>query len=91
MFNVSAQTSAKTAVAPRCSTQLAVAQKVMGEVIASSSSFKPAAKAAPWRAPVPELKLTAYLAPTVAAKVSSNSSTLGPVVSQSDRNTSITA
>ena len=42
-------------------------------------------------AAVPELKLTAYLAPTQAANASSNSPTFGPVVSQSDRSTRATA
>ena len=40
---------------------------------------------------VPLLKLTAYRAPTHTANPSSNSSTLGPVVSQSDRSVSTTA
>ena len=48
----------------------------MGVVMASSPVFKPAAKAAACKAAVPELKLTAYAAPTRAANASSNSSDL---------------
>src|SRR5450759_41759 len=71
--------------------QLAVAQKVMGVVIASSPGPSPAANAAPCNAAVPELKLTACRAPIHAANRSSNSATFGPVVSQSDFRTSTTA
>src|SRR5271154_2449205 len=90
-FSVSGETSANTGVAPWYKTQLAVAQKVMGVVIASSPGSSLAAKAAPCNAAVPELKLTACLAPTQAANASSNSATVGPVVSQSERSTSTTA
>src|ERR1039458_297443 len=90
-FNVSGETSANTGVAPWYKTQLAVAQKVIGVVIASSVGPSPAAKAAPRNAAVPELKLTACRAPTHAANRSSNSPIFGPVVSQSDFKTSTTA
>src|ERR1700733_15534069 len=90
-FSVSEETSAKTGRAPWYSTQFAVAAKVSGEVIASSPGFNPAANAAPCRAAVPELKATAYFAPTHAATASSNSATFGPVVNQSERSTSTTA
>src|SRR5208282_5467921 len=90
-FSVSAETSANTGVAPWYKMQLAVAQKVMGVVIAASPRPNPAAKAAPCNAAVPELKLTACRAPTHAANRSSNSPTFGPVVSQSDFRTSTTA
>ncbi|MGA7930416.1 MAG: hypothetical protein WCA20_31025 [Candidatus Sulfotelmatobacter sp.] len=83
--------SAKTGVAPWYSTQFGVAANVMGLVMASSPGLSPAAKAAPCNAAVPELKLTAYLAPIRAANASSNSATFGPVVSQSERSTSTTA
>ena len=62
-FSVSAETSANTGVAPWYKTQLAVAQKVIGVVIASSPAPSPAANAAPCKAAVPELKLTAMLRP----------------------------
>src|SRR5208337_1704657 len=71
--------------------QLAVAQNVMGVVIASSPGPSPAANAAPCKAAVPELKLTACRAPIQAANRSSNSPIFGPVVSQSDFKTSTTA
>src|SRR5271169_310128 len=71
--------------------QLAVAQKVMGVVIASSPGPSPAANVAPCNAAVPELKLTAYRAPIHAANLSSNSPIFGPVVSQSDLKTPTTA
>src|SRR5262245_24253123 len=71
--------------------QFAVAANVIGVVIASSPPFNPAANAAPCKAAVPELKLTACLAPTYAANASSNSAIFGPVVSQSERKTSTTA
>src|ERR1700728_136646 len=71
--------------------QFAVAQKVIGVVMASSPGPKPAANAAPCNAAVPELKLTAYRAPTHAAKRSSNSPIFGPVVNQSDLRASTTA
>src|ERR1700687_4231270 len=90
-FNVSGETSTNTGVAPWYKMQLAVAQKVMGVVIASSPGPSPAANAAPCNAAVPELKLTPYFAPTHAENRSSNSPTFGPVVSQSDRKTSTTA
>src|SRR5208282_5028407 len=90
-FSVSGETSAKIGVAPWYKMQLAVAQKVMGVVIASSPGPSPAAKAAPCNAAVPELKLTACLAPIQAANRSSNSPTFGPVVSQSVFRTSTTA
>src|ERR1017187_7736441 len=89
-FSVSGETSANTGVAPWYKMQLAVAQKVMGVVIASSPGASPAANAAPCKAAVPELKLTAYRAPTQAANRSSNSATFGPVVNQSDFKTSTT-
>src|SRR5450755_3898217 len=89
-FSVSGETSAKTGVAPWYKTQLAVAQKVRGVVIASSPGPKPAANAAPWRAAVPELKLIAWRAPTHVANRSSTSPIFGPVVSQSDFRTSTT-
>src|ERR1700682_3782834 len=89
-FNVSGETSANTGVAPWYKMQLAVAQKVMGVVIASSPGPSPAANAAPCNAAVPELKLTACRAPTRAANRSSNSAIFGPVVSQSDFRTSTT-
>src|ERR1019366_10426585 len=85
-FSVSSQTSAKTGIAPWYKIQLAVAQNVMGVVIASSPGPNPAANATPCNAAVPELKLTANLAPTHSANASSNSSIFGPVVSQSDFN-----
>src|ERR1017187_1351155 len=90
-FNVSGETSANTGVAPWYKTQLAVAQKVIGVVIASSLGPSPAAKAAPCNAAVPELKLTACRTPIHAANRSSNSPIFGPVVSQSDFRTSTTA
>src|ERR1039458_10155324 len=90
-FSVSGETSANTGVAPWYKMQLAVAQKVMGVVIASSPGPRPAANAAPCNAAVPELKLTACRAPIHAAKRSSNSPTFGPVVSQSDFKTLTTA
>src|SRR4029077_14901427 len=90
-FNVSGETSANTGVAPWYKMQLAVAQKVMGVVIASSPGPSQAANAAPCNAAVPELKLIAYFAPTRAENRSSNSPTFGPVVSQSDFRTSTTA
>src|ERR1017187_1643050 len=90
-FSVSDETSANTGVAPWYKMQLAVAQKVRGVVIASSPGPSPAANAAPCKAAVPELKLTACRAPTHAANRSSNSPTFGPVVSQSDFRTSTTA
>src|SRR5713101_1707003 len=71
--------------------QLEVAQNVMGVVIASSPGPSPAANAAPCKAAVPELKLTACRAPTHSANRSSNSAIFGPVVSQSDLRTSTTA
>src|ERR1039458_5869112 len=83
-FSVSDETSANTGVAPWYKMLLAVAQKVMGVVIASSPGPSPAANAAPCNAAVPELKLTACRAPIHAAKRSSNSPIFGPVVSQSD-------
>src|SRR5205807_10122163 len=46
---------------------------------------------APCKAAVPELKETAYFAPTLDANACSNSSTFGPPVSQADRRTSTTA
>src|SRR5271165_602306 len=90
-FNVSGETSANTGVAPWYKTQLAVAQNVIGEVMASSPGPRPAANAAPCSAAVPELKLTAYRASTHAANRSSNSPIFGPVVNQSDFRTSTTA
>src|ERR1700693_1789507 len=90
-FNVSSETSANTGVAPWYKMQLAVAQKVMGVVTASSPAPSPAANAAPCNAAVPELKVTACRAPTRAANCSSNSAIFGPVVSQSDLRTSTTA
>ncbi len=71
--------------------QFAVAAKVSGEVMASTPACNPAANAAPCNAAVPELKATANFAPTRAANASSNSPTVGPVVSQSERNTATTA
>src|SRR5580658_45553 len=91
IFRVSAEMSAKTGEAPGYKMQLAVAQNVMGVVIASSPGASPAANAAPCNAAVPELKLTACRAPTQAANRSSNSAIFGPVVSQSDLRTSTTA
>jgi len=76
---------------PWWSTQFAVAAKLIGEVIASSPGFKPAANAAPCRAAVPELRATAYFAAHPGGKRFFELATLGPVVSQSDRNTSTTA
>src|SRR6266853_5910873 len=90
-FRVSAETSANTGVAPWYKIQLADAQKVMGVVIAISPGPSPAANAAPCSAAVPELKLIAYRAPVCYANRSSNSPIFGPVVSQSDFKTSITA
>src|ERR1700686_2743505 len=82
-FNVSGEMSANTGVAPWYKMQLAVAQKVMGVVIASSPGPKPPANAAPCKAALPELKLIAYFAPPRAENRSSNSPTFDPVVSQS--------
>src|SRR5271165_408522 len=90
-FSVSGQTSANTGVAPWYKTQFAVAANVRGVVIASLPSLSPAANEVACNAAVPELKLTAYAEPTRAANASSNSATFGPVVNQSERNTSTTA
>src|ERR1700675_5154881 len=78
------ETSAKNGRALWYKTQFAVAQNVIGVVTASSPGPNPAANAAPCRAAVPELKLTANFAPTAAAKASSNSATLGPFASPPD-------
>src|ERR1019366_6058561 len=91
MFSVSGETSANTGVAPWYKMQLAVAQNVIGVVMASSPGPSPAANAAPCKAPVPELNQPARRAPPHAANRSSNSPTFGPVVSQSDFRTSTTA
>src|SRR5260370_35411264 len=88
--SLSGETSANTGVAPWYKMQLAVAQNVIGVVIASSPGPRPAANAAPCNAAVPELKLTACRAPTHAANRSSNSTIFRPVVSQSDSRTSTT-
>src|SRR5260370_24182371 len=79
-FSVSGETSANTGVAPWYKMQLAVAQDVIGVVMASSPGPRPAANAAPCNAAVPELKLTACRAPTHPANPSSNATLFVPVV-----------
>jgi hypothetical protein len=70
---------------------LALAEKVSALVTSSSPGPTPAANAAPWRAAVPEEKVTAKGASQASAIASSNESTAGPCVSQALRSVSITA
>src|SRR5260370_14396303 len=71
--------------------QLAVEKNDIGVVMAWSPASSPAANAAPCKAAVPEVKRTAWRAPSRTANRSSNSPTFGPVGSQSDFRTSTTA
>ena len=68
-----------------------MAAKVSGVVTASSPGPMPAANAAACSAAVPLLTATACGAPTALANAASNSSTVGPVVSQSERSAVTTA
>ncbi len=70
---------------------MALAAKVIALVTISSPGPTPAAKAAAWRAAVPEEKATAWGTPQRAATASSKSLTAGPWVSQSPSSTAATA
>ena len=84
-------TSTKTGIAPKNTAALALAAKVIVETMTSSPGSMPSAYMAACSAAVPVLTATASEVPATAARACSNSPTLGPVVSQSERKVSVTA
>src|SRR5690606_5562551 len=90
-FWVERSMSAKTGVAPVCTTVLAVAQNVSGVVITSSPGPSPDARSDKWSAAVQEFTATACVAPVYDATARSNAATGGPVVSQPDSRVATTS
>src|SRR6267142_1352413 len=96
-FFVEGSTSTKTGLAPRYRIVSPVLTKVYGEVTTSSPGPTPAAMSARWSAAVQEERATACrgggVAPeaTYLVTAASSSRALGPVVSQPERSTAVTA
>ena len=87
----SAPMSAKRAVAPDSRIAFSVATKVNGLVMTSSPGPIPSAWSAATSAVVPLLTATACSTSCAAAKLRSNSSTIGPWASRPERRTSRTS
>src|SRR5581483_562367 len=88
---VSGRISTKTGTAPQCTTTLAVAQKVKGEVTTTSPGPMFSASNERCRAAVQELTARACLLPTVRANSCSKRLVRGPVVIQSDSRVAVTS
>ena len=80
-----------TGAAPQKTAAFAVAAKVIAGTITSSPGPIPSDAYAACNAAVPLFTATACFVPTNDANASSNSVTFGPVVSQSEHITSLTA
>src|SRR3989344_2600027 len=91
MLNVSNSMSAKTGFAPCINMGLAVAIKVKGVVITSSSFPMPATWSEVCNPAVPLLSRTACLVPQISASFSSASATFGPCAISPESITSSTA
>src|SRR3989338_9703985 len=91
ILNVLGSISTKTGFRRLYNIALEVATNVKGVVITSAPSGRAKDVIANSKAAVPELTATAYLLPTYCAKANSNSFTFGPVVSQPDCRTVLTA
>src|SRR3990167_8222222 len=79
IFMVCLSISTNTGLAPMWVITLAVAAKVMGVVIISSSCPRPDTIMARWSPAVQEWRAIAYLVPMYFLNMSSNLATLGPV------------
>src|SRR3989338_1250886 len=90
MLSVLGSMSTNTGLAPVNKTELDVATKLSGVVIASSPRLRPAARHARWSAAVPLETATANFAPQKLASVASNSGMAGPWVSHLDFRTETT-
>src|SRR5574341_213422 len=91
VISVSRSTSTKTGVAPNNSIRFVVDTHVIEGVITSSPGPMPSADRVRCMPAVPELTATQCVVPICLANNLSNSVTLGPVVIQPERNTSVTA
>ncbi len=90
MLRLSSHTSANRIRAPSIAAQDAVATNVIGVVMTSSPGPSPRPPYVACKAAVPDVTDTAG-APVTFSSSASNWPTIGPVVSQSPRSTSVTA
>src|SRR3569833_1769084 len=91
MLRVTGSISANTGVATTSMIKFAVATQDIGVVITSSPGPMPAIRSAISIVQVPELKVRTGRPPKYSDSVASNAWTLGPLVIQPERSTSLTA